>query len=236
MSKTIAIIESIKDLAIELASIACPFFASGKAFLEWKNDIANAIFLDKLYNVLIDQDGDFNDWLKISERFDEDRKDYDRTVKQLIFTIDAINEVDLLPAYSNLLSAYKANLICKSDFFRLSFVLKNLLSEDAKYLSNNINKDDISEDINCATLANLGLMCVALGMGDLEGNNNNKYSVSELGKKLDKFALNYRSEIYSYDGRNEFVNSRRSSYINARPISITEIDAILNEVMNEDET
>lgn len=121
-------------------SLAIPFIAPISDTVEAVRSVSDKLLFDKLYYVLSNQDSDFEDWLKLSEKFNEDSESYSKMVQQLIYYINAINEVDMLSAYSNLLRAYKLNLINKNDFFRLSFCLTKLLSEDAKYLSNNINK------------------------------------------------------------------------------------------------
>ena len=120
--------------------------------------LSDQIVFGKLYDIMIDQDSGFDDWLKLSEKFDEDSRSYQKMVRQIIYNINAINEVVMLGAYSNLLRAYKNGLICKDVFFRLGFTLTKLLSQDAKILKDNIGKDRIEENIYCISLASNNLM------------------------------------------------------------------------------
>lgn len=146
----------------------------------------DTILFEKLKYILEHQDSDFDEWLKISEKFEEDDKAYNKMVHQLLYYINSINEVDILYAYANLLHAYKLNFISKSDFFRLSFCLTNLLSEDAMYLKNNIRQERIEENIYCLSLSSNNLMYnMSRGFAETEADSGKEYyTFTQMGKCL----------------------------------------------------
>lgn len=86
-------------------------FPPASPFLDTVGSIHSAmdtILFEKLKYILDNQESDFDEWLKISEKFEEDDKSYNKMVHQLLYYINAINEVDILYAYANLLHAYKS--------------------------------------------------------------------------------------------------------------------------------
>ena len=118
----------ISNVSSQLAAVSC-----GAEFI---TNVSNIIFVDKLSRVLADDNKDFFEWLKIAENFDRNNDNYQDAVRQLIYTLNAINESKLLDIYANLLRAYKADCISKGDFFRLGWILSNIFSADLMYLPN----------------------------------------------------------------------------------------------------
>lgn len=119
---------------------------------------ADRVLISKLYKVLNNQDSDFDEWLKLSERFDKSDKNYKETVAKLVYTINAINEEELLDIYSNLLRAYKIGLICKQRFFKLVWALANIYSEDLFELKNIYKEKDMPETQERISLRNVNLL------------------------------------------------------------------------------
>lgn len=126
-----------------------------------------------------------------------------------------MNEEELLSAFSNLLRAYKDGLICKNDFFRLGFCLTKLLAEDAKYLVDNIKKEKIEENIYCISLSNIGLM-YNKSRGFSENDDDVEiefYCFTQMGKMLDKYALNYRNtDRYQYEEPDSSLAEQKLTY------------------------
>ena len=121
----------------------------------------------------------------------------------------------MLGAYSNLLRAYKNGLICKEDFFRLGFCLTKLLSQDAKFLKDNITKDRIEENIYCISLASNNLMYNQTRGLDSDSIDTKKeyYCFTDVGKMLDKYALSFGDESrYSYCKMDEDLSKQKLSY------------------------
>lgn len=182
---------------------------------------SDKLLFEKLYFILSQQDSDFEEWLKLSEKFEEDSKDYNKMVRQLVYYINAINEVDLLQAYANLLKAYKCCQICKQDFFRLGFCLSKLLSEDAQYLSRNIGKEKIAEDLFCISLSSNNLMYnISRGFSTISGDaEKDYYCFTEVGKMLDKYALCYGDESkYSYKTKDAQLSKQKLTHEYIRSI------------------
>ena len=211
--------KSMNDKLINAAcswlSLAIPCIAPISDTVEAVRSVSDKLLFDKLYYVLNNQDSDFEDWLKLSEKFDEDSVSYLKMVQQLIYYVNAINEVDMLSAYSNLLRAYKINLINKNDFFRLSFCLTKLLSEDAKYLSDNIHKQEIEENIYCLSLSANNLMYNrSRGFASDESDAEKEfYCFTQMGKMLDKYALSFGDENkYTYSAKDPELSEQKLSY------------------------
>ena len=183
--------------------------------IENVRSVMDTILFEKLEYVLRNQDSDFGEWLKISEKFDEDNKAYNKMVHQLVYYVNAINEVDILYAYANLLRAYKLNLISKSDFFRMSFCLTKLLSEDAEYLKSNIGRNRIEENIYCLSLSSNNLMYnMSRGFAENEEDSGKEYyAFTQMGKMIDKYALSFGDENkYHYSVKDSPLAEQKLSY------------------------
>ena len=206
-------------------SLAIPHVGPISDSMGFVQSLSDKLLFDKLYYVLSRQDSDFEEWLKISEKFEEDSKDYNKMVRQLIYYINAINEADLLQAYANLLHAYKSGLICKSDFFRLGFCLTKLLSEDAQYLSQNIHRDKIEENLYCLSLSSNNLMYnMTRGFSETEEDSGKEfYCFTEIGKMLDKYALSFGDEVkYSYREKDAQLSEQKLSYAQLKQAEVIE--------------
>ena len=207
--------KEVVSVAYSWLSLIFPWLSPIKDSVESVCSLSDQIVFGKLYDVMINQDSDFDEWLKLSEKFDEDSKSYQKMVRQIIYNINAINEVDLLGAYSNLLRAYKNGLICKDDFFRLGFCLTKLLYQDAQFLKDNIRKDRIEENIYCISLSSNNLMYNQTRGLDSDSSNEEKdfYCFTEVGKMLDKYALSFCDKSkYSYGEKDEELSKQRLSY------------------------
>ena len=207
--------EEIVNVTCSWLSLALPWLSPIKDTIESVCSLSDQIVFGKLYDIMINQDSDFDDWLKLSEKFDEDSRSYQNMVRQIIYNINAINEVDMLGAYSNLLRAYKNGLICKDDFFRLGFTLTKLLSQDAKFLKDNILKDRIEENVYCISLTSNNLMYNQTRGLDSSSNDEKKeyYCFTDVGKMLDKYALSFGDERkYSYGQVDKNLASQKLVY------------------------
>ena len=182
--------ESVTQMIISWLSIGCPAIASVFQTVEFVKNLSEAIFVEKLKQVCLQQDSDFDKWLRVSENFDRDSKNYEKTVKQFIYTIEAINESEMLDIYANLLCAYKADLITKDDLFRLSWVLTNIFSKDLLYLGRCYNKTDMEECFELQKLAQYGLVRsrskTVYNRGPIY-----TYTISELGIKMLSCGIDY---------------------------------------------
>lgn len=155
-------LENALDIAVILAEVALPKIAlplnAAAVAVQTYKGYADRVLLSKLYKVLNNQDSDFDEWLKLSEKFDKSDKNYKKTVCKLVYTINAINEEELLDIYSNLLRAYKLGLICKQRFFKLTWALSNIYSEDLFELKNIYKEKDMPETRERISLRNVNLL------------------------------------------------------------------------------
>jgi hypothetical protein len=155
-------LENALDVAVILAEVALPELAlplnAAAVAVQTYKGYADKVLLSKLYKVLNNQDSDFDEWLKLSEKFDKSDKNYKKTVCKLVYTINAINEEELLDIYSNLLRAYKLGLICKQRFFKLTWALSNIYSEDLFELKNIYKEKDMHETRERIALRNVNLL------------------------------------------------------------------------------
>ncbi len=155
-------LENALDVAVILAEVALPEIAlplnAAAVAVQTYKGYADKVLLSKLYKVLNNQDSDFDEWLKLSEKFDKSDKNYKKTVCKLVYTINAINEEELLDIYSNLLRAYKLGLICKQRFFKLTWALSNIYSEDLFELKNIYKEKDMPETRERIALRNVNLL------------------------------------------------------------------------------
>lgn len=155
-------LENALDVAVILAEVALPEITlplnAAAIAVQTYRGYADRVLLSKLYKVLNNQDSDFDEWLKLSEKFDKSDKNYKKTVCKLVYTINAINEEELLDIYSNLLRAYKLGLICKQRFFKLTWALSNIYSEDLFELKNIYKEKDMPETRERIALRNVNLI------------------------------------------------------------------------------
>ena len=155
-------LENALDIAVILAEVALPEIAlplnAAAVAVQTYKGYADKVLLSKLYKVLNNQDSDFDEWLKLSEKFDKSDKNYKKTVCKLVYTINAINEEELLDIYSNPLRAYKLGLICKQRFFKLTWALSNIYSEDLFELKNIYKEKDMHETRERIALRNVNLL------------------------------------------------------------------------------
>ena len=201
---------SIVNVATGWLSIVFPPASAIVDTVEYVRSFSDRLLFQKLEYVLKNQDSDFDEWLKLSENFEEDSSNYDKMVHQLIYYINAINEIDMLSAYANLLSSYKLGFISKKDFFRMSFCLTKLLSEDAQYLKDNISRERIKENIYCLSLSSNNLM-YNMTRGFEEGKE--YYTFTQMGKMIDKYALSFAEEgKYQYTRNDTPLSEQKLSY------------------------
>lgn len=205
----------ISKLAISWLSVVFAPVSAISDTTEAGRNFTDKLLFEKLEFVLRNQDSDFEKWLKLSEKFEEDSTSYNKMVRQLVYYINAINEVDVLYAYANLLRAYKLGFVNKSDFFRMGFCLTKLLSEDAQYLRENIMKERIEENIYCLSLSSNNLMYnMSRGFAENEEDADKEYyAFTLMGKMIDKYALSFGDESkYQYSQKDLSLSEQKLTY------------------------
>ena len=184
-------LENALDIAVILAEVALPEIAlplnAAAVAVQTYKGYADKVLLSKLYKVLNNQDSDFDEWLKLSEKFDKSDKNYKKTVCKLVYTINAINEEELLDIYSNLLRAYKLGLICKQRFFKLTWALSNIYSEDLFELKNIYKEKDVPETRERISLRNVNLLDSDIATGC--GGSSAYYTINSLGIDMLQYGI-----------------------------------------------
>ena len=139
-------LEETKDYAVELLSIACPLVGAVNVSKKYFYNLSSHILIEKIKTFIENQDSDFDEWLKISCKFQENSAEYNEAVKLLIYTIDSFNDDKKIYVYANLMRAYKCKLINKNTFLRLSSILPIIFFDDLLFLKGNI-KIEIVENV-----------------------------------------------------------------------------------------
>ena len=70
--------KEISDLAYSWLAVAIPQISAIKESVGTVKSLSDTILFDKLYYIMENQDSDFNDWLKMTENFDENSSNYNK--------------------------------------------------------------------------------------------------------------------------------------------------------------
>ena len=73
--------KEVVNVTCSWLSLALPWLSPIKDTIESVYSFSDQIVFGKLYDIMINQDSDFDDWLKLSEKFDEDSKSYQKMVE-----------------------------------------------------------------------------------------------------------------------------------------------------------
>ena len=182
--------KDIIDVASSWVGLKSPFMSAGLMTLKVFFNLPSKIIMHKLCAILSKQEPDFDKWLKKVENFEKDSENYNKTVRQLILTINAINEEPLFDVYANLLRSWQLGFIDKQKFLRLSWTLTNIYSEDLLYLTSIYNKENVAQSSEMIALYNIGLV---------EAYTPNKYgkirittyNITDLGLDMLQYGIDY---------------------------------------------
>lgn len=178
------------ELVVSWLSIVCPAIASLYQTAGFLKNISETIFVGKLERVASQQDPNFDKWLRMAENFDKDSENYEKTVKQVIYTIEAINEIGMLDVYANLLRAWKAGVLEKDEFFRLGWILTNVFSSDLMYLKDCYRKKNMDENQELLSLERYNLVYKKV-VPLFNGAVHNSYTITSLGIKMLSCGIDY---------------------------------------------
>lgn len=190
----------LPELACKLISTVYPQAAVANCVTEFIVNVSNIIFVDKLSKILSDGNEDFFEWLKIAEDFDENNKNYQNAVRQLIYRINAINESELLNIYANLLRAYKAGGLRKDELYKLGWVLSNIFPDDLMYLKTCYGKKNMDECSELKRLEQCGLAYISESRTLVATGVQNLYTITDLGIKMLSCGIDYENHHKYQDG------------------------------------
>lgn len=78
---------SISKLAVSWLSVVFSPISAIADTIEEGHNLTDKLLFEKLEFVLRNQDSDFAEWLKLSEKFEEDNKAYNKMIRQLVYYI-----------------------------------------------------------------------------------------------------------------------------------------------------
>ena len=156
--------------------------------------ISDAIFEYKLKRLLSNAHPNLVEWLKIVWNFERCQKNYEQNVRKLICFLTTMNEDRVIDVYANLLHAYQLTLLNTDEFFRLSWILTKVYSDDLFLLKEFKPKTDYSENQRLEILEPYGLLNKRCKYG-YNSKVCTRYIITELGKKMLACGINY--EIYN---------------------------------------
>ena len=208
------IIENVKDIFKPL-SIACDV----KEFIF---TIPNQIFFNKMKRFLSESycELDLHIRVRFAQKFSED--DYTNYVKRQIELINSINDENKIDYLANLTRACILGFIDTNVYFKLSNIINQTTIEELKYLSKYIDKEIEDNNAYIYSLQQIGLVKQDIISGF--GENIQKYSYTEFGKAIDKFAikLNKADSKYKYDSND--MLTLENMIFSETSIQIDEID------------
>ena len=159
-----------------------------KKFL-WQ--IPNAIFWDKMHRFMIGTYSDYECQVKMCEKFQLDNKKAEEFIKRQIQIIEKLDFDCKVTWFSNLTRAFLLELINEQEYFKLSFTLRTISAEDIEYIQSLINTKDVNEN----SILNLFYQhsLVDKHTPNTYSSISSKYNISDLGKKLIKYGINFNS-------------------------------------------
>lgn len=135
---------------------------------------------------------------KMSEIFveHEERVDYSMRIIKIIDDIDTKTKTKFI---SNLTKSLLAKFITKTDYYRLCYIVRSTLEEDLNYVSKNIIKESVSNNMQIEFLRQGGLVVCTHEASDSK---DDIFKFTPLAKMLDMYGLDYENENkYRYSDR-----------------------------------
>lgn len=160
--------------------------------LQFPTTVSDAIFEYKLKKLLENQNPDLKEWLKTAWKFECCQEDYATNVRKLIYFLNAMNEDKLIDIYANLLHAYQLKLINGDEFFRLSWILTQVYSDDLFLLKEFKPETKCSENKKLEILEPYGLIDKHYRNG-YNSQRTTRYYLTEIGKKMLSCGIDYEN-------------------------------------------
>lgn len=188
--------ESGTDKAFDEAlSLVADFFPETAPIIhaaQFPATVSDAVFEYKLKKLLSNQSPDLGEWLKMAWKFESCQKDYAQNVRKLIYLLTTINEDRLIDVYANLLHSYQLGLLNTADFFRFSWILTQVYSDDLFLLKEFKFKTNCSKNQRLGILEPYGLLNKKIENG-YNSNVGTRYFITESGKKMLSCGIDYEN-------------------------------------------
>lgn len=213
--------EEVKDFTENLISAAAgDIVATAKAM---KFIILSPMFFRECLfweKFIMFMDGVFledDDITKLSEIFagNDEKESYTRRIIKVIDDIDVKLKITYI---INLTRSLLSGFIIKPDYYRLVYVIKDLLIEDLQYFAKTINEKDLIANIHIEFLKQNGLV-IQSEISSYEDISENKYIFTPLAIMLDMYGVNYDNGKYEY--------SILTNNLSEQPVPVTRMGKII---------
>lgn len=155
--------------------------SAGKNIKELIFHIPTAIFWNKMQDFLLGTYRNFNEQIKMAEKFNDDSKKYEEYVYMMIETVDKIDSMKKINYFSNLTRMFLFDIIDDSLFYKLRQLLLNCNHIELSFIEQNDMEKHFRNDIMIFSLKTVGL---------IEQSNDNYYIFTDLAKSLKMYSLN----------------------------------------------
>jgi len=187
-----------KSLEIWIGTIGGPvseqFIEAGKFIIS----VSDIIFWDKMKRFLLGTYIDYEAQINMSAKFSRDNEDWIDFTKRQIHILNEIDDDIKIDYYANCTRAFLLEMIDKPLYFKLATILKSTVREDLDYLAKNIdNKGQLPYNIYSLSLTQHGLVSVSYSSG-YGGTGKRHQNFTPLAECVDKFAINFGSDRYTY--------------------------------------
>lgn len=149
--------------------------------------IPNALFWDKMFRFMTSTFSDYEYQIKMCKKFQKDNKKYKEFVKKLIQVIEKLDFDEKVDWFANLTRSFLMELINEDEYFKLSFALRQVSSQDLLYLKMLVNENDKPENGVLNTLYQHSL--TDKHTPNTCGSIHSEYNISELGVRFLKYGM-----------------------------------------------
>lgn len=146
--------------------------------------IPNLRFWSKMERFLLGTFRDFEDQIKMSNKFSDDNGAYQEYIEQLLETIDKLDANVKVDYYSHLTRSLMAELIDFDLYYKLCQMLKNCTVSELKFINEHKDNEHLEYDIMIFSLKNYGLV------EQIIEDEKSRYIFTDLAKKLKEHAIN----------------------------------------------
>lgn len=154
--------------------------------------IPNALFWDKMFRFMTSTFSDYEYQIRMCEKFQTDNNRYKEFVKKLIQVIEKLDFDEKVDWFANLTRSFLMELLNEDEYFKLSFALRQISSQDLLYLKELVTEKDKSENgiLNILYQHSLTNKYTPNTCGSVDS----VYNISELGIKLLKYGLDMQNK------------------------------------------
>lgn len=143
------------------------------------------LFWDKMKRYLFGTFHDYDDQVKMAEKFNKDNKKYNEFVKRQIHLINEIDEDMKIDFFANLTRAFLLTTLEEDLFFKLAKIILTCTLAELEYIKNFETGRNVDNSAVVSSLYHYGLFVQADDEDEI------KYTLSDYAIALKQNALNY---------------------------------------------